>query len=886
MLGGLNNLYRMSLLLTADIRGFTTGLARAETRLLRFSGTINKFGQSLNRGVGLAFGIVGAAAVQTAADFDRANAILGKIVGETNLAPLTAQAKRLGRETVFLAREASQAQLELAKLGFRADEINAVLDRSTQLATVFGTDLDKTGKTIASTLRQFGLGLRGAEGLENVGRVTDVMSEAFRSSALDLDKLREGLKNVGPTARSTGLSFEKTVALLAVLSNNAVDGSLGGTKLRSTLSDLAKQFPDVAEGLDSLGDQTLTYSDLLDILNKRAALVGAIFNKNQVEIEGFERALLEAAGATDELSKGIENQFFFQLDKLKNAFQAVGTEIGYALAPTVESLADSFSSFAESLEKMDDKKLERIASTLSLFVGLGVASQTLGFLGISMGRISKVSKTLGRSLSVLNRPLNLFSAALDALIFRLGAKVAGVTDGSIAAFFARNKARNMVGGLAGVTAAVYGLAEAMGALMKLTLGGEVFGFSFVSNRNLQQETRDAEKLSTALRAAKTQEEARNRLAAERTRPSQTFDDLIQFTEVDNIKDAREEITFFQEKLGEAEDRLNSFAAIGKTTGSEVENLKDFIADTNLEIGALERLISLLEKKAELEATRTAEVNLENLIALRRQLNSETSATQQIMDQLAKAEADARGEFFVTGDDLRFAQALQAAYHQAAAALNAVGEVELSDQIKEQYLQNVEALAISLSNSADNSKRLADNLYAIGGSLTTTRTLVELFERLEKFDLKKVIYTDPLERFKDAAQAFADVFGEAFINSRRESERFFDSFKESFNRAFQAVIGKLITLIALYTILAVVSGGASMAGGGKFGPAFKNYFKTNDLGAFLGEGFGIGTRSSASGVVINGEQGGLAQVAVRGAVSGNNLVILNQTGPRSVDRTFG
>lgn len=76
MLGGLNNLYRMSLLLTADIRGFTTGLARAETRLLRFSGTINKFGQSLNRGVGLAFGIVGAAAVQTAADFDRANAIL------------------------------------------------------------------------------------------------------------------------------------------------------------------------------------------------------------------------------------------------------------------------------------------------------------------------------------------------------------------------------------------------------------------------------------------------------------------------------------------------------------------------------------------------------------------------------------------------------------------------------------------------------------------------------------------------------------------------------------------------------------------------------------------------------------------------------------------
>ena len=80
MLGGLNNLYRMSLLLTADTR-FHHWSCSGGGRLLRFSGTVNKFGQSLNRGVGLAFGIVGAAAVQAAAGFDRANAILGQIVG-------------------------------------------------------------------------------------------------------------------------------------------------------------------------------------------------------------------------------------------------------------------------------------------------------------------------------------------------------------------------------------------------------------------------------------------------------------------------------------------------------------------------------------------------------------------------------------------------------------------------------------------------------------------------------------------------------------------------------------------------------------------------------------------------------------------------------------
>lgn len=830
MLGGLNNLYRMSLLLTADIRGFTTGLARAEGRLLRFSGTINKFGQSLNRGVGLALGIVGAAAVQTAADFDRANAILGKIVGETNLAPLTAQAKRLGRETVFLAREAAQAQLELAKLGFRADEINAVLDKSTQLATVFGTDLDKTGKTIASTLRQFGLGLRGAEGLENVARVTDVMSEAFRSSALDLDKLREGLKNVGPTARSTNLSFEKTVALLAVLANNAVDGSLGGTKLRSTLSDLAKQFPDVNEGLDSLGDQTLTYADLLDILNKRAALVGAIFNKNQVEIEGFEKALLEAAGATDELSEGIENQFFFQLDKLKNAFQAVGTEIGFALAPTVESLADSFSTFAESLEKTDDKKLERIVQTLTGLVGLGLAAQTLGFLGITMGRISKLSGAFSKAL---------------------------VRSGTASASMAR--------GLGPAAVAVTSLAQAMGSLIDLTLGGEVFGISFVSNKNLQQEARAAERLATATAAAKTQEEARNRLAAERTRPSQTFDDLLQFTEVDSIEAARKEIEFFQDKLTTAEAKLKSFADAGLTTGDSVKNLQEFIADTNLEIGALERLILLLQEKEKLEKKTNDAKKLREFNEEYKKQADELQRAVELTEQLRREQlrlVQSTEVPSVFGQNFMFDELTAA--EQLVALLSGKG------------IKTAQEFANQIESFEPNEDLFEDFTEEVDES---TKAIDKLADRL-------ILIREGLVVARKVAFEFADSLGQAFIQSRQESVKFFDAFADSFKRAFNAVIGKLITLIALYTILAVVSGGASLAAGGSFGTGFNAFTEANKFGDFLGEGFGIGTRASASGAAILGERGGVAQVRLSGTLSGDTIVIANQRGTRAMDRTFG
>ena len=63
------------------------------------------------------------------------------------------------------------------------------------------------------------------------------------------------------------------------------------------------------------------------------------------------------------------------MEKLKNAFTAIGQELGDALAPTVESLASSFESFARSLEAMDEKKLQNIMSILAGAVGLAGASQ-------------------------------------------------------------------------------------------------------------------------------------------------------------------------------------------------------------------------------------------------------------------------------------------------------------------------------------------------------------------------------------------------------------------------------------------------------------------------------------------------------------------------------
>lgn len=842
MLGGLNNLYRMSLLLTADIRGFTTGLERAESRLLAFSSKANRFGQSINRGVGLAFAFVGAASVKAAADFNRADTILGQIVGRTSLDPLTKQAKELGRSSIFLATEASAAQLELAKLGFQAGEVNKVLDRSVRLATVFGSDLDKTGRTVASTLRQFGLTLRGDEGLENVTKVTDIMAAAFKNSALDLTKFRESMKNVGPTARATGLDLVETTALLAVLANNAVDGSLGGTKLRSTLSDLAKQFPDVKEALKDLENGTLTYAELVELLNKRAALVGAIFQNNGREIRSFERILRNASGTLDEMTEGIEDNLFFQVERLSNAFRAVGIELGDALTPVVIALADAFEGLASALEQVDEKRLQEIVTAITSLAALAGVTQLLGFFGITLGRISQAAGA--------------FELAL-------------VKSGTASA--------NLVRGVTGAAGAVLALASAMGAIMELTLGGEVLGVRF--GKAYESAADKAAQLAQE-RADRIQEIQDNQQALIDSDPF-GLEELQQATGNFTLEEVNKDLEFYGEKLIEAQRSMDALlntvdasesglVAYGDNVNEVAEQLQalneenavqgEHFKKTEDYIKDLQFIITLLGRQA---------------AALQAVNNAATGGGTMSPEALAKSQKEVLEQ--IAKDQEKLAKKLTDSNQEAPTVF---GQSFMFDELSasEQMIALLSGEGIATANEFANSLEaieMPEENFIDPELDKQLQPLVDAFVKIQ----------GGMEGVAVFAQGFANSLGQAFLQATSSSQTFFESFKNSFLQAFKAVIAKLITLIALYTILAVVSGGTSMAAGGSFQSGFKMFTNNNSLGDFLTEGFGVNSPTGRS-TTISGGDGNEGGVKVAGAVSGNNLVIMNQRGVHAYDRTFG
>ena len=113
-------------------------------------------------------------------------------------------------------------------------------------------------------------------------------------------------------------------------------------------------------------------------------------------------------------------------------------------------------------------------------------------------------------------------------------------------------------------------------------------------------------------------------------------------------------------------------------------------------------------------------------------------------------------------------------------------------------------------------------------------------------------------------------GDAFVEAAQGGEDFFEAFKQGFINTFNALVGKLITLIALFAVLAAF-------GVVKFNP--------KALGSFLSAGFGFDSLPGNVSLPGSGSPESKS-LAVEGSISGNNIVLANQRGTRAIDRTFG
>lgn len=271
--------------------------------------------------------------LQTAIDFEAANSKLAAILGTTakNTKQLQMDARELGATTKYTAAEATNLQIELAKLGFTAREIKDSTGYILRFAQATGAELSEAAALSGAALRMFGADTKETE------RYVSSMAVATTKSALSFSYLATALPIVGPVANAFNFTIEDTLALLGKLSDAGFDASMSATATRNILLNLAdsggklaqalgkpvKSLPELVEGLKMLKDKGVDLNTTLELTDKRsvAAFNAFLTAADKIvplreQITGVEKELKDTADTMDDNVAGAIKSLSSAWDEL------------------------------------------------------------------------------------------------------------------------------------------------------------------------------------------------------------------------------------------------------------------------------------------------------------------------------------------------------------------------------------------------------------------------------------------------------------------------------------------------------------------------------------------------------------------------------------------
>ena len=393
----------------ANTKDLNKKLGRVQRNMKSMTSNITKLGRSMSASLTLPLAAIAGKSLKLAIDFEASMAKVKAVSGATGaeFKSLEDTAKRLGSTTVFTASEVSGLMLEYSKLGFSAAQINEVSEATLYLAQATGSDLAEAAAVAGATLGGFGLAAK------ETGRVTDVMAASFSSSALDIGLFKDSMKFVAPVAKIAGVSLEETTAMLGVLANAGIKGSMAGTALRRIFGELAEGSGTVTEKLANLSKAGLTLADSKDEVGRSAQSALLVLANGVPDIDKFNSALLGSGGAAKAAADIMNNTTEGALKAMGSALEGAAIVIGDALAPALKSVAKFVTGLASdfsNLSKTTQKNILIFAGVLAILGPMLIIIPKI-IAGIKATRIAWIAL----NASLLLNPIYLVTAAIVAL---------------------------------------------------------------------------------------------------------------------------------------------------------------------------------------------------------------------------------------------------------------------------------------------------------------------------------------------------------------------------------------------------------------------------------------------------------------------------------------
>ena len=398
----------------ADLSGFDRAMKKAQKGLKKFGKSVTKVGQNLSTNLTLPIVALGAASLKTFADFEqgmlKVKAISGATTSEFNA--LTESAKELGSTTMFTASQVAELQLNLSKLGFDPESILSSSQAILNLAQATDSDLAEAATVAASTMNAFGLEAK------DMTIISDVMADAFSSSALDLQKFQTAMASVAPVAKQAGADIQRTSAILGVLVNNGIEASSAGTALRNVFIELAIQGKTWDEAMNEITSDAKPLAKAFELFGKKGASVATIIANNGVEIQALTADFQDSAGEAQAMADIMDSGVGGAMRRMKSQLEGVAIELGNELIPVFQKFSEWVEKAVEWFKTLDSSQKKNIVKWGLILAAIGPVLIIIGKMSLGISALIGMFKGLAKW--IVANPYIALAAGIALVVAQIG----------------------------------------------------------------------------------------------------------------------------------------------------------------------------------------------------------------------------------------------------------------------------------------------------------------------------------------------------------------------------------------------------------------------------------------------------------------------------------
>ncbi|WP_392989828.1 phage tail tape measure protein [Serratia ureilytica] len=423
-------------------------------------------------------------------------ATLGLAKNDQQLAAIRQQARDIGATTAFSPTDVARTQSVLAKSGFNGDAILKSTESTVNLALASDLDIADAADIITNMQSAFNMPIG------EIQRVADVMTKGFTSSNSNLMDFGEAMKYVAPIAEAAGASIEDTTALLGVLADNGIKGSMAGTAASAMFTRLQAPVGQAADALSELGVKTkdgkgnmlpiegiLKKIDLSFKKNKlgtaqQAEYLKVIFGEEAMKgaiklidaagngkLDAKKQTVTDSKGATEKIAKTKTDNLDGDLKNLSSAFEDIQIEVFDKQNSGLRKLTQSATKWLGVAGQWAKDNPELSGTLFKLALGLTAVVGGLAIVGFLAGPVIT-------ALSLLMGP----AFGLTKGLFKLSRVVAKFSfKGVIGAARGLGTVMKFTGGVVGRTLLTMGrgMLKLMSIVGRLSFVGLVKGLRFV-----------------------------------------------------------------------------------------------------------------------------------------------------------------------------------------------------------------------------------------------------------------------------------------------------------------------------------------------------------------------------------------------------------------------